>query len=238
MMTTLKSKVKRLLKVLSGDFAHLKVETHIDCKWYGNSYGGFFAVPKYLNRDTVVYSFGIGEDISFDRAVIANHNCPVFGFDPTPKSIQWVKSLEDRPEQFRFLNYGVGAKSEEVTFYLPKNPEHVSGSMIQQDNVTTKDAISVQIRSLNDITKELGHNRIDVVKMDIEGAEYDVLDDILKTKIPIGQILVEFHDRFFPDGREKTRQAINNLKAHGFSIFGVSDTFEEVSFINLGYYNQ
>ena len=88
------------------------------------------------------------------------------------------------------------------------------------------------MKSLSDIISELGHNRIDVLKMDIEGAEYRVLDSILASGIPIDQIVVEFHDRFFEDGRLKTMDAVKKLRDHGYEIFGISDSFEEVSFIN------
>ena len=68
--------------------------------------------------------------------------------------------------------------------------------------------------------------------MDIEGAEYEVISSLLSFEITFGQILIEFHDRFFVDGTAKTKNAIRVLKQHGFEIFAVSDSFEEVSFIN------
>src|SRR5690554_1691728 len=39
---------------------------------------------------------------------------------------------------------------------------------------------------------QLGHKHIDVLKMDIEGAEYDVIENILSAQLPITQILIEF----------------------------------------------
>jgi hypothetical protein len=88
------------------------------------------------------------------------------------------------------------------------------------------------MRSLADIVHELGHKRIDVLKMDIEGAEYQTIESILASKIEIDQVLVEFHERFFPDGREKTMNILAMLEKGGFQIFGVSDSFEEISFIH------
>lgn len=43
---------------------------------------------------------------------------------------------------------------------------------------------------------DLHHQQIDLLKLDIEGSEYRVLDEILESQIPIHQIVVEFHDRF------------------------------------------
>jgi hypothetical protein len=108
----------------------------------------------------------------------------------------------------------------------------VSGSFITQDNVSQEQVIQVQMRSLEDIITQLGHQQVDILKMDIEGAEYQVLESVLKNSSVINQILIEFHDRFFKDGKQRTIYAINKLKEHGFEIFGVSDSLEEISFIN------
>ena len=49
---------------------------------------------------------------------------------------------------------------------------------------------------LSTILEKLGHNRIDILKMDIEGAEYEVIEDIISSTVPIQQVLIEFHHRF------------------------------------------
>ena len=45
------------------------------------------------------------------------------------------------------------------------------------------------------------------------------------------RLLIEFHDRFVENGRIKTQQTIKKLNAHGYEIFAISDSFEEISFI-------
>jgi hypothetical protein len=119
-----------------------------------------------------------------------------------------------------------------VDFYLPRNEAHVSGSFVSQNNVNEKQKVTVEMKSLADIMTMLGHRRIEILKMDIEGAEYQVLADILNANVSIDQILIEFHDRFFEDGIERTKQAISDLQRAGFEIFGVSDSLEEISFIH------
>lgn len=87
------------------------------------------------------------------------------------------------------------------------------------------------MKSLSDIVKELGHERIDIVKIDIEGSEYSVIDSILSAPVEIDQILIEIHERFFQDGKEKTSKLLNTLNKHGYKLFGISDGMEELSFI-------
>ncbi len=79
--------------------------------------------------------------------------------------------------------------------------------------------------------RELGHEHIDILKMDIEGAEYDVIDDIYKSGIRPRQLLVEFHHRFPGLGVRKTIKAATCLRSMGYRLFSISATNEEFSFI-------
>lgn len=233
MLHPLRTKLKQELDILRGRKSRIRPAVKKRHLWYGNRYGGFYVHPDILNADAVVYSFGIGEDVSFDLAMLERHGCQVFGFDPTPKSIDWVRR-QSLPDNFQFFDYGIGKTSGWVQFSLPKNKDHVSGSMVPHRYLDETQAISVPMKSFADITAELGHQRIDVLKMDIEGAEYDVLPSILNTPVKVEQICIEIHERFFPDGLEKTRQMLALLKQKGYAVFAVSDSLEEISLIHQG----
>lgn len=211
----------------------LKLKKAFNCNsdWYGNNYGGFFMNPDLLSKESIIYSFGIGEDISFDRSAITRHHCKVFGFDFTPRSIEWV-SKQELPATFEFHAYGIGITSGLITLYLPKNEKHVSGSIVDNTVVDPQNQIQVPIKSLSDITSDLGHTSIDVLKMDIEGAEYEVLPSILKSKIRIGQILIEFHHKLCRNGISKTKEMVSLLKDKGLELFAISPSYSELSFIN------
>ena len=50
----------------------------------------------------------------------------------------------------------------------------------------------------------LGHEMLDLVKLDVEGAEYDALSEMLRMDIFPTQVLVEFYHRFPGIGQRKT----------------------------------
>lgn len=228
--------IKKLLKkgeaqfINPVKFKHLRIGLKCKSKWYGNNYGGFNLNPALIDKNSIIYSFGIGEDISFDEALIETHKCHVYGFDPTPKSIDWC-SKQALPENFHFYDFGISNKTGKADFHLPKNNEYVSGSLILQNNVNEKNTIKVEMKPFNEISKIFKHDKIDIIKMDIEGSEYNVINSILKSGIQINQIVIELHERFFENGKEMTIQLVNDLKKHGYEIFAISDSYEEISFI-------
>lgn len=212
--------------------AHLIKTVNCDYAWYGNSYGGFYINPSLLNSDSIIYSFGIGKDISFDKTCIRKHRCKIYAFDPTPKSIDFIKK-QTLPDLFTFFSFGISdSKSGIFKFYLPENPKGVSGSLVQSDCVSSNNSINVEMRSFNDIIHELGHQHIDVLKMDIEGSEYAVLEKILDSEVTIDQLLIEFHDRLFDQEIYKSKGIVEKLKSKGYEVFASSSSYEEISFIH------
>jgi hypothetical protein len=69
--------------------------------------------------------------------------------------------------------------------------------------------------------------------MDIEGAEYEVLDGLLASPIKPTQLLVEFHHRFAGIGLDKTADVIKRLRDDGYKIFAISEIGREVSFLRV-----
>lgn len=221
-------------KILNG-IINIKSSTGIQLQcnkgYYGTEYGGWCVCPDMINRDSIVYSFGVGEDISFDLQMINKFGCNVYAFDPTPKSMEWLKS-QDLPKGFHFFEYGIAGYDGIARFNPPENPQHVSYTILDRPS-TSHNAIEAKVYRLETIMDILGHQKIDILKMDVEGSEYGVLDDFTKTDMEVGQLLVEFHHRFENVGAIKTRRAVKLLNNKGFKIFHISPNKEEYSFIRI-----
>lgn len=233
MIKLIKRKLKKFIYKITRKYHHLCVDVSLKSEWLGNLYGGFYVAPQLVSSSSVVYSFGIGEDISFDLSLSNITGCTVHCFDPTPKSLNWLdKQPKSQLSRIIVHPYGVAQKTHQGTFYLPKNKDHISGSIVEQTAVDEDDCIEVPLKSIVDIMLELGHDHIDVLKMDIEGAEYEVIQGLVESNITIGQILVEFHDRLFPENPFISARSVLLLRDAGYRIFAVSDTFEEISFVH------
>ena len=200
-----------------------------DVSYIGSEYGGFTVYGNAIGNDSIVYSFGIGEDISFDLGMIERYGCKVYAFDPTPKSLEWLEIFQ-LPGEFVYRGIGLSDIDGMLTFAKPENPSHVSLTSVLE-NYKETDHIQLPVSRLKTIMEELGHSHIDVLKMDIEGCEYGVINDIINTGVTVNQILVEFHHRFNGVGYNKTNEAIRTLHENGYLLFSISDNGEEMSFI-------
>jgi FkbM family methyltransferase len=165
-------------------------------------------------------------------ALIARFGCKVHAFDPTPRSIEWLRGRE-LPSEFVFHPVGLAGYDGTAQFHPPANPAHVSHSMIGTGG-SAGELVTVPVSRLSTLMRELGHDHVDVLKMDVEGAEYAALEDILGSGLSIGQILVEWHHRFPGIGEKRTWRAIRLLRKKGYRLFHISRNQEEHSFIRKG----
>ncbi len=228
-MRDLLRKSKRIIKTCLGKDFFPKIDTHIAKERLGSEYGGWEVAIELIDKDSVVYSVGVGEDASFDLALINRYGLIIHAFDPTPKSISWVHR-QDFPPNFVLHEYGVAGYDGEASFNPPENPNHVSHTILVR--ASTKDrSITVPVKRLATIMKELGHEHLDLLKMDIEGAEYAVVENMSRSAIRPTQLLVEFHHRFPNVGLNRTKAAIDTLRNMGYALFAVSSSGEEFCFI-------
>ena len=84
----IRDKSKALTSLVSELRLPHRIQVNCSRDFLGSEYGGYCMCPENIDRDCVVYSFGIGEDISFDLALIQRFGLSVYAFDPTPRSIE------------------------------------------------------------------------------------------------------------------------------------------------------
>lgn len=171
----------------------------------GSDYGGWFTDVSSLTPESIVYSFGVGDDISWDREILKY--CPVYAFDPDPKCHEWLgkKSHEwsgeqQMPNTFIFSPIGLSTYDGTQRFYDALKEGKINSSTVKKGSRYYE----AWVRSLPSIMEKLGHSRIDILKMDIEGSEFAVIPHI--AHLPIKQLLVEIHTDFYRYGLKGLRR--------------------------------
>jgi FkbM family methyltransferase len=203
------------------------VELSAKSVFLGTEYGGYAVLPELIRPGALVYSAGIGEDISFDLALIERFGCVVHGFDPTPRSLAWLEA-QSLPPGYVVHPYGLAGFDGTASFAPPANPAHVSHSVLSGHG---GERIEFPVKRLGSVLAELGHERIDLLKLDIEGSEYEVLDDLLATLPLPKQLMVEFHHGMGGVTLERTEQTLDRLGAAGYRVFDARPTGREFSLV-------
>jgi FkbM family methyltransferase len=192
-MQTLWTKIRNLFnrdKNWRRLMVRLQSNTHHQLKWCGTEYGGKYLPLDIIQSDWICYSGGIGTDISFDEGLIKDYGCQVFAFDPTPKALDFIKNHKHLPEQFHFYPVGLWYQDTKMKFYEPSNPTYDSYSILNLRD--TNETIEADCKGLSTLMREFEHDRIDVLKLDIEGAELTVIPHMIEEHIKPQIICVEY----------------------------------------------
>src|SRR6185437_6361477 len=129
----------------------------------GTSYGGWTVPVELIEPSWVCYCVGAGGDISFDLELIRRYGVEVRTFDPVA---DYVESAQQQ-----------GAAE----------PRFAAGLY------ESEDFIEVPGRTLPSLMAELGDERIDLLKLDIEGAEYEVLPTIDMRALGVKVFAAQLH---------------------------------------------
>jgi FkbM family methyltransferase len=146
----------------------------------------------------VIYCAGVGLDMSFEVALAKMAAEPVLVFDPSPTGIATVEKSDI--SNIKFFPIGLAAHSGSIEFSLPKDAAEGSYSVVQEGVET----IRFDCSDLGTIMNTNGDSYIDLLKMDIEGFEFDIVHQILDQHIPVRQLCVEFHSWLRPGQTYKT----------------------------------
>ncbi len=182
----------------------------------GTNYGGWYVpINMNLNEKSIVYSGGVGEDMSFDLLLQCKYYCHILLIDPTNKAIKHfnevkqyyrnkqvftgdiqndyyscIQSLYPNFDKLNYVNIGLWNKREELKFYKQSNENYVSQSLVK--NMFGQNYDVVPVDSIKNIMEQQGHSHIDLLKLDIEGAEIEVVNQMLDDKIYPTYVLIEF----------------------------------------------
>jgi FkbM family methyltransferase len=197
----------------------------------GSEYGGWeFEQSSDLHNSTIV-SCGLGEDASFDIEFAARFCAKVIIVDPTPRAICHFEGIRQRIGQPATESYAEGGKqpitsydlskitehslhletsalwtqNTTLKFFAPSNPDHVSHSIVnfQNNYVEHTPHIEVVATTLETLLAKFDLMTVPLMKLDIEGAEIAVIQQMLDTTIRPRQLLVEFDQLSCPSKRSK-----------------------------------
>lgn len=195
--------------------------------------GGWAYDPTLLDVASVVYSLGVGDTIEFDVRLIERTGASVHAFDPTPNA-EVTLATNMPPPEFHFYAAAAAGSDGELTLYPRVRSNGSLSTTMFTLTAEPRNAHlgqTVPALTVSSMAEQLGHSRIDLLKMDIEGAEYEVLDELIANGPLARQLLVEFHHRHKGIGRKRTERSLRRLRDKGYRAFYVAENMREFSFL-------
>ncbi len=221
--------VKLFLKRISGKELWLRREVAVDTVETAD----WTYIGDRLGPESIVYSLGVGDSIDFDLELIRRFGLTVYAFDPTPWAMEWVDSIET-PAAFVFKPWAAAAEDGSLRLYRRVNRRGKRAEVMwtaDENAGDPDDYMDAPAYTLPTVMEKLGHRKVDLLKMDVEGAEFQILDGLKTAQhLPV-QLLVEFHHRFPGIGKQRAAESIRMLQGLGYRIFGISETGREVGFV-------
>ncbi|MDZ4830453.1 MAG: FkbM family methyltransferase [Phycisphaerae bacterium] len=175
--------------------------------------GRNWPIPTGVIRPSdICYCGGVGEEIDLELWFARVCKADVFAFDPTPRAIAFVERLKDRPKNLVFKPYGLWSEDTSMRFYAPDDPTWVSHSVEHPRANDGRAYFDAPCLRLSTIMREFGHDRIDVLKMNIEGAESAVLDNMMREGIRPRMLTLTFEGK---NRVSKTARYVRELDRYG-----------------------
>lgn len=226
----------------------LLVSNKGDLRRLGSPYGGWVIENTPQLRGKSFISAGAGEDISFDLELAQLYDMIGYVIDPTPRAIRHTREVISRlgsertepytlqgnqpvsaynltgleASQIVIVEAALWVDDSGVQFLPPTDSSFVSHSIhpkISRDGNVAGQQISVESISPSSLIQLLNPDDVALIKLDIEGAEVDVVPDLLLHFPKCSQFLIEFDIEKVErtDSLDLELKTLQNLREAGFS---------------------
>jgi FkbM family methyltransferase len=202
-----------------------------------------FTEEQYIQNGIVIRDgdciLDVGANIGLFSLFInrRQRNLKTYSFEPIQQVFNVLQKnvhLHSLENNLFTFNYGLSSEnnSEKIFTFYPQmagnstsrpgeklvnidvNTEEISDTDLFADFFKEVQQVKCQVRTLSSVISELGINSIDLLKIDVEGEEYEVLKGIKSQDWPrIKQVVAEVHDR---DGKLEIIKEM--LTSYGFTI--------------------
>lgn len=176
-------------------------------KWLADSGDSTLRLNYDLNENSVVFDMG-GFKGEWSKNIFDKYNSNIYIFEPVDEFYNIIcKGIKGNPKIQPF-KYGLGPKDEDLEISIT----HDSSSTFNKDGTLE----NISLKKYKNFIEANSIENIDLIKINIEGGEYDLLEHIISEGLQgkIKNIQVQFH-RFIPECTERRQKIREELsKTH------------------------
>lgn len=141
-----------------------------------------YSLPRDARLDpaSVKVVLDIGANIGVAAAYFAHAfpNAVVHAFEPEPGNLSLLRANASSTSRIRVHGFALGAQDGELTLFHCDSDTNLGGFSSREIGTDPSRGIRVPVRHAGRALAELGVTRVDVIKIDTEGAEWDILTSL------------------------------------------------------------
>lgn len=179
-------------------------------RWFRDSGDQTLRLQYELDVNSIVFDLG-GYEGDWAAAIHERYGCVIHVFEPVRGFLEVIQARFRHDSGIFTYGYGLHSGNEVATIRLADNASSVFGS----GEASARDAGTeeIRLRDVAEVLQELGVTSIDLMKVNIEGGEYDLIERLIDTGLirNIEHIQVQFHS-FVPDAKRRRDQIRQRLR--------------------------
>lgn len=174
----------------------------------------------YLDESSVVFDLG-GYEGQWTSDIYSRYRSQVYVFEPVKEYASLITSRFKKNNDIRVFDFGLGHTDQELEITIDK---FASSVVHRKDNAASE---KIRIKNFLAFVEDQQISRIDLVKINIEGSEFDLLEYLLSEQFMprITGILVQFHN-FAPRAEARMRAIKSGLQATHDCVFEYNFVWE------------
>jgi FkbM family methyltransferase len=179
--------------------------------WFANRGDQTFRVNiDYLNADSVVFDLG-GYLGDWTHEMHVRYQSRIYTFEPIKQFADKISQRFTGIDTIRVCNFGLGTVNEHIEFVLSADGTGAFNNNKELIEINNNKEL-IEIKEIQSFLASEQIMEIDLIKINIEGAEFDLLNHIVDTGLiqKINKIQVQFHD-FVPDAIRRREILIRKL---------------------------
>lgn len=176
-------------------------------KWFSDNGDLTHRLNYNINSESIVFDLG-GYQGLWTKQIFDRYNCNVYVFEPVPHFADSIQEMFKIHDKIKVFNYGLSDETKELDIFI--NGDSTSF------NIESKNKVRCKVRSIVDFLNESNIHEIDLMKINIEGDEFPLLQKLIQHGLVtmVKNIQVQFHS-FVPNSYELRKQIQEKLaKTH------------------------
>jgi len=179
----------------------------------GSDYGYWVVPVDWIDSSWTCYCVGAGGDITFERELLARYAPTVRSFEPDEDYVGRIEVPEE--DAARFSAYQMAIAPSDGPIRMQRTHIPGSRSLSPVHLYDTEDYVEVPGRSLRSLMEEFGDDSVELLKVDVEGGEYDLVPTLDLTGMGVRVLCIQLHHT---GSVREARALVDGIRDQGFRL--------------------